>query len=126
MKRRNTKSTSEVLSILNDANSALSHEMIQEKMSEKIDRATIYRILSRFLEDGVVHEIIADDNKKYFALCEDCEVNHQHHHNHFHFRCLSCGSVECLEEEVNVNLPKGYRAVGFNGLVSGYCLNCEA
>jgi Fur family ferric uptake transcriptional regulator len=123
MKRRNTKSTSEVLSILNDANAALSHEMIQEQLTEKIDRATIYRILSRFLEDGVVHEIIADDGKKYFALCEDCEVN-QHHHNHFHFRCLSCGSVECLDEAVNVNLPKGYKSVSFNGLVSGYCLKC--
>jgi Fur family ferric uptake transcriptional regulator len=124
MKRRNTKSTSEVLTILTDANAALSHEMVEEQMTEKIDRATIYRILSRFLEDGVVHEIIADDGKKYFALCEDCEVNHQHNHNHFHFRCLSCGSVECLDEEVNVNLPKGYQSVAFNGLVSGYCLKC--
>ncbi|NJN78534.1 MAG: transcriptional repressor [Saprospiraceae bacterium] len=124
MKRRNTKSTSEVLSILTDSNSALSHEMIQEKVSENIDRATIYRILSRFLEDGVAHEIIGDDGKKYFALCEDCEANHPHQHNHFHFRCLDCGSVECLEEEVNVNLPKGYKSVSFNGLVSGYCLKC--
>jgi Fur family transcriptional regulator, ferric uptake regulator len=124
MKRRNTKSTTEVLSILNDAHSALSHEMIQEKLSEKVDRATIYRILSRFLEDGIVHEIIGDDGKKYFALCEGCEVTHQHQHNHFHFRCLSCGNVECLEDEVNVNLPKGYKAVTFNSLVSGYCLKC--
>lgn len=124
MKRRNTKSTTEVLSIFNNSITALSHEMLQEKLETKIDRVTIYRILSRFIEDGVIHEIIADDGKKYFALCDNCEGNH-HHHNHFHFRCLTCGNVECLEEEVNVNLPKGYEAVTFNGLVSGYCLNCN-
>jgi Fur family ferric uptake transcriptional regulator len=124
MKRRNTKSTTEVLSIFNNSITALSHEMLQEKLNTKIDRVTIYRILSRFIEDGVIHEIIADDGKKYFALCDNCEGKH-HHHNHFHFRCLTCGDVECLKEEVNVNLPQGYKAVTFNGLVSGYCLNCN-
>lgn len=124
MKRRNTKSTSEVLSILNSVDTALSHEMIQERLTEKIDRATIYRILRRFLKDGIIHEIIANDGKKYFAMCETCQVD-DHQHNHFHFRCETCGNVECLEEEIRISLPKGYKSTGFNGLVSGYCLNCN-
>lgn len=124
MKRRNTKSTAAILAIFNNENTALSHKMIQEKVTNKIDKATIYRILSRFVEDGIVHEIIGDDGKKYFALCEDCnEVTHEH--NHFHFRCLSCEKVECLKEEININLPKGYASINFNGLVSGYCVNCN-
>ena len=98
--------------------------MIQSEVSG-IDRATIYRILNRFSEDGLVHKIIGDDGKQYFALCVNCEKGH-HHHNHFHFRCRSCGKVECLREEVRVHLPPGYIPEAFNGVITGQCGACSS
>lgn len=122
--RRKTATQTAVLASLQAADSAMSHEMIQQSIAGKADRATIYRILNRFCDDGLVHRIVADDGKQYFAVCADCETDH-HRHDHFHFRCLSCEKVECLDQEVSINLPAGYRTTNFNGVVSGYCQACN-
>lgn len=98
--------------------------MIQAEVGDAIDRATIYRVLNSFSEDGIVHQIVGDDGKQYFALCVQCERK-GHQHNHFHFRCLACGTVECLEHEIDVSLPAGYVAERFNGFISGYCNKCS-
>lgn len=128
MKRRNTQSKQEILAALRASDTALSHDMIQEELIQaeqtSFDRATIYRVLNRFCEDGIVHRIVGDDGKQYFALCLNCEKKH-HKHNHFHFRCLQCGKVECLEKEINVSLPEGYVSENFNGLISGRCSKCS-
>lgn len=124
MKRRNTPSKTAVLSALSTAQTALSHEKIQEQLAGEVDRATIYRILNRFCDDGMVHRIVADDGKQYFALCEGC-THEEHSHDHFHFRCRSCDTVECLTNEISVSLPEGYRAEGFNGVISGVCRGCS-
>ncbi|TGV03547.1 Fur family transcriptional regulator [Flavivirga rizhaonensis] len=126
MKRRKTQSQEEILEILKDSNSALNHDMLQAKLTTKIDRATIYRVLNRFSDDGLVHKVIGDDGKQYFAFCLNCDKEKkQHSHNHFHFKCLKCGKVECLKNEIDVSLPKGYTTEAFNGLISGYCSNCS-
>ena len=124
MKKRNTSSKAEVLSIIKDSKSALSHDMIQSSLTSRIDRATIYRILNSFCEDGEVHKVIGDDGKQYFAFCSNCKEKKEHTHNHFHYRCTTCGIVECLKGEMHVQLPKGYSMATFNGFVTGQCLAC--
>ena len=123
MNRRNTESTNEILAILKQAKSALNHEMIQERASVKMDRATIYRVLNRFCEDKLVHKIVGDDGKQYFAFCTNCQEKH-HQHNHFHFRCTECGKMECMQSEVKVPLPDGYVVRNFNGVISGVGSSC--
>lgn len=109
--------------MLKNAGTALSQEMIEANVKGEMDRVTIYRVLNSFCEDGVTHRILADDGKYYFALCLDCTDVH-HHHDHFHFRCLGCQRVECLEEEVTVTLPAGYRRQSVTSWVNGYCNAC--
>lgn len=125
MKRRNTPAKSEVLGMFEHADMALSQDMIEEKMAGKIDRVTIYRILNSFYEDGVIHRITSDEGKHYYALCTGCDKE-EHKHNHFHFRCLSCNTIECLKQETNIPLPKGYIMEDVNLLISGYCRSCRA
>jgi len=124
MNKRNTKSKQLVLDSLKSATSALSQEALQEKLGDSVDRATIYRVLNSFSEDGLVHKIIGDDGKQYFAVCLNCHEK-KHQHNHFHFRCLKCGDMECLVSEVNISLPNGYVAQNFNGVISGSCAKCQ-
>jgi len=123
MKRRNTESTNEIYNILKDSKSALSQDMIQERISANIDRATIYRILNRFYEDKLVHKIVGDNGKQYFSFCVTCEGKKQKQ-NHFYFRCTECGKMECLEIDVEISLPKGYKPKDFNGVISGICADC--
>ncbi len=126
MKRRKTQSKEEILNLLEGANTALNHEMIKSKLNSMMDRATIYRVLNSFCEDGIVHRIVGDDGKQYFALCINCGADkNEHRHNHFHFRCTKCGTVECLKSEVDVSLPKGYTSESFNGFMSGLCNECS-
>lgn len=126
MQRRSTGPQTKILNILKSSNTALSHEMLQRELSSNIDRATIYRVLNRFCEDGKVHKIVGDDGKQYFAYCIDCHGRkYEHTHHHFHFRCTVCGKVECLKNEVNVLLPEGYISENFNGMIAGCCNSCS-
>src|SRR5690606_18086591 len=107
MKRRNTPAKNEILTLFENADTALSQDMIEQQMEGRIDRVTIYRILNSFFEDGLIHRITSDEGKHYYALCTSCDKE-DHQHNHFHFRCLSCNTVECLKYETDIPLPKGY------------------
>ncbi|WP_121668002.1 Fur family transcriptional regulator [Mesonia aquimarina] len=126
MKRRSTASKEEILEVLAASGNALSHEMIQDRVSSAMDRATIYRVLNRFCEDGKVHKVVGDNGKQYFAMCANCDEKKQlHSHNHIHFRCLQCGTVECLKQALSVPLPEGYVAKVHNLVISGFCKACS-
>jgi len=124
MAKRNTVTKQLILDSLKNSKSAVSQEILQKELGETVDRATIYRVLNSFCEDGIVHKILGDDGKYYFAFCVNCSEK-KHHHQHFHFRCLACEKIECLPNEMDVKLPKGYRSVNFNGFISGYCADCS-
>ena len=125
MKKRSTPAKKEVIKLLKSSESAMSQEMIEEKVKGKMDRVTIYRILNSFCEDGIIHRVLSDEGKYYFALCEDDCQPEEHTHDHFHFRCLNCQKVECLPEQVNVELPEGYKKKNATGWITGYCNNCN-
>ncbi|HYF03513.1 MAG TPA: transcriptional repressor [Patescibacteria group bacterium] len=124
MKRRNTPAKQAIFSLLEESKTALSQDAIEQKLAGQMDRVTIYRVLHSFCEDGLTHRITSDDGKYYFALCRKCNGKH-HLHNHFHFRCLQCGKVECLKEEVEVTVPNGYTLENANCWLSGYCKDCS-
>ncbi|WP_370895395.1 Fur family transcriptional regulator [Chryseobacterium gossypii] len=123
MNKRNTKAKQLILDSIRNKRSAISQEILQKELGEEVDRATIYRVLNSFCEDGIIHKILSDDGKSYFAFCINCSEK-KHKHNHFHFKCLQCGTIECLPNEIDIALPKGYRSVNFNGFISGYCSKC--
>lgn len=125
MKRRNTESQEAVLSILTASKKAMSQDAIEKKMRVDADRVTIYRILNRFCEDGLVHKIVADDGKQYFAICVKCDPKKKMvQDNHFHFRCTSCETIECLPSMVNYSVPRGYDVNRLNCVLIGTCKEC--
>lgn len=73
LKRRNTPSKEAVLAVLATSGKAMSQDAIEKKIKLAVDRATIYRILNRFCEDGILHKIVAENGKQYFALCVRCD-----------------------------------------------------
>ena len=98
--------------------------MIERQLSTNVNRATIYRILNRFEEEGVVHRIVAEDGRQYFAACQDCD-SQGHQDNHPHFHCTQCERLECLPQPLDISLPQGYRPVSLNATISGYCAECS-
>ena len=124
MVRRNTPAKQAVLDMLRTAGVALSQDDIEQKLKGAMNRVTVYRVLNSFCEDGYIHKILSDDGKYYFAICYNCKEA-KHRHNHFHFRCLSCMKLECLKQQVDVKMPKGYKLENMNCLLTGYCKDCS-
>lgn len=124
MKRRNTASKEAVLKLLTATGKAMSQDAIVKKMDVTADRATIYRILKSFCEDGLTHKIVAEDGKQYFAVCIKCEEKKTAEH-HFHFRCTKCETLECLPTEVTFWVPKGYLVENVNSVLTGICKDCS-
>lgn len=125
MKRRNTPSKEAVLDLLIKAGKAMSRDAIEQKIDVEIDRATIYRVLNRFCEDGLVHKIVAEDGKQYFAVCMKCD-EYRFTDNHFHFRCTNCQTIECLPVPVLFSLDVGYRVESVNCVLTGVCKDCSS
>jgi len=123
MIRRNTPTKEAVLSVLNSSTKAMSQGAIEKKIGVDINRATIYRALNRFCEDGVLHRIVADDGKQYFALCVECDENKKPLH-HFHFRCKKCDTIECMPVPVHFLLPNNYQVESVNCVLTGICKDC--
>ena len=86
MIRRSTPTKEAVLNVLAGSRKAMSSDAVMQKVDISIDRATIYRVLNRFCEDGILHRIVAEDGKQYFAVCIKCNEKKLADH-HFHFRC---------------------------------------
>ncbi|ANW95831.1 transcriptional regulator [Wenyingzhuangia fucanilytica] len=124
MKRRHTITQEAVLKILVDSNKAMSQDAIEKRIDIAINRATIYRILNRFCDDGTLHKIVADDGKQYFAFCVKCDEQ-KLPEQHFHFRCTHCETIECLPSAVHFSLPKGYAVKQVNCILTGLCNECS-
>ncbi|WP_308992492.1 transcriptional repressor [Mariniflexile litorale] len=123
MKRRNTPTKEAVLAVLANTGRAMSQDSIEQKIGIDINRATIYRVLNRFCDDGVLHKVVAEDGKQYFALCIKCDKNKKPMY-HFHFRCTKCETIECLPIEVNFSLSDKYLVESVNCVLTGVCKEC--
>lgn len=124
MIRRSTPTKQAVLNLLTASRKAMSPEAILQKITINIDRATVYRVLNRFCEDGILHRIVAEDGKQYFAVCIKCDEKKLADH-HFHFRCTKCQTIECLPNQVKLSLEKGYRVESVNCILTGVCKDCN-
>ncbi|MFT3948173.1 MAG: transcriptional repressor [Agriterribacter sp.] len=121
---RNTIARTQILSLIKNSKTALSHAEIEQLLNGLCNRVTIYRVLERLVEDNMVHKIINVDGNLKFAACHNCAKTH--HDNHLHFSCVECGSVTCLEEvEPVFKIPKKYKVQEMNFMVSGLCPNCS-
>lgn len=123
IKRRNTTAQDAVLSLLTSKMKAMSQEAIMKQLGVNVDRATIYRILNRFCEDEIIHKIVSDDGKQYFAVCVKCDEK-KIPSNHFHFKCTKCDTIECLPTLVEFSVPKNYEVQQMNCVLIGVCKDC--
>lgn len=56
-RERNSSTKTEIISLLNEKKTALTHKDFQDYFEKSIDRVTIYRALDRLVEEGKLHRI---------------------------------------------------------------------
>jgi Fur family transcriptional regulator, ferric uptake regulator len=126
---RLTDSREAVLAEFLNGQYALTHADIENRLTDKYDRVTIYRTLKTFLEKGLIHKVLDDVGGMKYAICKaECNsVEHHHNHDHVHFKCNICEQTTCLEQVTipKIVLPIGYEKQEMNLLVQGICKNCN-
>lgn len=120
---RKTKSVQTLLALFEKNTEAVSAVQLIELLKEKMNKTTIYRILERLENDGIVHSFVDKDGLKWYATCHGCSAA-QHSDIHPHFQCETCGQVDCLSVEMKIpSIPN--REINFSQiLLIGKCENC--
>jgi Fur family ferric uptake transcriptional regulator len=134
LRRYNLKVTPvriQVLSILLDSDSALSHSDITHVLSdEHFDKVTLYRTLNHFTEKGIVHKVATEDRNWLYAILTDNSIEFQPDHPHAHFVCDDCEKIYCFPVDEYTN--KGVNAIKEGFVVKeqeirlhGICPSCQ-
>lgn len=125
---RVTASRVAVLQCLHRNSTPRAHGEIAEELApEGWDRATVYRILTDFVEAGLVRRADLGDHVWRFEMLR-AETKHESG-SHPHFLCNECGDVTCLpDESVRIaparGAPKAMRKKGLEIQVRGRCDRC--
>lgn len=117
----------DILSYFQHQKSALTHADLEANFDKKFDRVTIYRTLTSFLENGLLHKIPDDSGVAKYALCHHDSMEHNHDDQHVHFKCRICAKIECLHnlDIPALHLPKHYKMEHANLLIEGVCAVCN-
>ncbi len=120
---RKTQSVEILLSEFNNSVGAISAIALIKRLNSELNKTTIYRVLDKLEDDGVLHSFLDKKGNKWYAKCNTC-TNSKHFDVHPHFECLSCGKVDCLN--INVLIPNipNREVVASQILIQGKCENC--
>lgn len=97
-----------------------------EDLVGTIDKSNIFRTLSLFRDQHLVHVLQDGADAVRYELCHSHEEDHDDD-LHAHFYCERCRQTFCLNDipVPQVDLPKGYRMNTINYLIKGICPNCQ-
>ena len=97
-----------------------------ERKMVSMDKSSIFRTLTLFLEHDVVHAFEDGRGVLCFELCEEkgaCD----HHDGHIHFYCESCQRSFCMEDIhiPSFELPEGFYPHSISFVIKGECPDCR-
>lgn len=92
-----------------------------------IDKSGIFRALTVFRENHLVHVIEDGSDSVRYELCHS-SGEHEDDDMHVHFHCEECGRTFCLDNipVPAIDLPDGYRMTAVNYVVKGVCAHCAS
>ena len=116
---RKTKHLEQVLQAFRQSSDALSAGMLLDALANEINKSTVYRMLQKLEDDGVIHSFQTMDQIRFYALCKGCSSD-----RHAHFQCTSCKRVSCVSEEIVLPTPGRARITSAQVLLTGQCESC--
>lgn len=114
-----------VMKALAGASTPLSLSNI-EKLMVSMDKSSIFRVLTLFLEHDVVHAFEDGRGILNYELCEE-DGKCDHHDGHIHFYCESCQRSFCMEDIhiPSFELPAGFSPHSVSFVIKGECPECR-
>lgn len=120
---RKTKSVNSLLELFEQTNEALSATYLVERLKSKMNKTTVYRILERLENEGVLHAFKGRDGLQWYAMCKRCSAA-DHVDLHPHFQCKKCGKTECLDLELPLPSVLNHKIDSAEFLLIGQCEDC--
>ena len=120
---RKTKHLEQVLQAFRQSSDALSAGMLLDALANEINKSTVYRMLQKLEDDGVIHSFLTMDQIRFYALCKGCSSG-RHVDTHAHFQCTSCKRVSCVSEEIVLPTSGRARITSAQVLLTGQCESC--
>jgi Fur family ferric uptake transcriptional regulator len=120
---RKTKSIEILLAEFDKVKSAISTITLVDRLSSVINKTTVYRVLDRLEDEGVLHSFLGKDGIRWFAKCSGCSKD-KHQDTHPHFQCLICGTVDCFNVDISIPIPPKREVTRCQILLQGTCENC--
>lgn len=128
---RQTASRKAVLEIVGKAKTPLDIAQIFEELKRRnfqIDRATVFRIIKLYTDQGIINKLEFREDKARFEL-----ASLPHHH---HAVCLECGRIADINErelaavdmedlEKQVNKKLSFKTSVHSLELFGLCSNCQ-
>ncbi len=120
---RKTQSVEVLLAEFNNDTSAISAKELIKRLDCKLNKTTVYRVLGKLEDDGVLHSFLGKDGIKWYAKCNGC-THSKHSDAHPHFQCINCGKVDCLSVDVHIPEIPNRQVVASHILIQGKCQSC--
>ena len=97
-----------------------------ERKMVSMDKSSIFRTLTLFLEHDVVHAFEDGRGVLCYELCEE-KGGCDHHDGHIHFYCESCQRSFCMEDIhiPSFELPEGFYPHSISFVIKGECPDCR-
>lgn len=120
---RKTKSMELLLNEFNSSSGAISVIELIEKLNTKMNKTTIYRVLDKLEDDGVLHSFLGLKGIKWYAKCSGCsKTSHIDHHPHF--QCITCGKIDCLHLQIDIPKVANRKIYSSHIMIKGECESC--
>lgn len=105
------------------ARKPVSKKEISAHFENSLDRVTLYRILNKFIQCGIVRKLSNDLGGLYALAPAESEAT-----PHLHFLCDKCHQTYCMREITlnEIKLPEGFLMNNIEYLAHGICASCNA
>jgi len=120
---RRTKSVKALLKEFDSVSGAIAATTLVQNLDNEFNKTTVYRVLDRLEDDGVLHSFLGKNGIKWYAKCNGC-TGSQHLDVHPHFQCLTCGKVDCLDVEIKIPVLPNREIKSSQILIQGNCETC--
>jgi Fur family ferric uptake transcriptional regulator len=114
-----------ILKAISDKNAVVTLADLEAAL-QTVDKSTIFRTLTLFQQNHLLHTIDDGSGSLKYALCDDgCECLPEQQHVHFH--CTRCEQTLCLRNAAIpiIPLPKNFSVTSITYVMKGICNECE-
>ena len=124
---RKTESLDVLLNEFNNSLKAISAVDLVNRLSNKMNKTTIYRLLKKLEEDFVLHSFFGKNGLKWYAKCGGCCKSGSESiakKIQPHFQCLTCGKIDLLSVELKILDATKHLKSASQFLIQGKCESC--